>query len=71
MMLKYDFSLKTREGQWLRSIVVGGLNRDDAERKLRQMYRNCEVTGCEIKGSVQHPGFAKQTNGDLFSLVAR
>ena len=29
-MLKYDFSVKTREGQRLESIVIGGIDRSDA-----------------------------------------
>jgi hypothetical protein len=61
-MLKYDFSLKTREGQKLRSVVIFGKDRDDAERKLRQMYRNCEVLHCEINHNVQRPGFGPITS---------
>src|SRR3546814_18803705 len=40
VMLKYDFSVKTREGQKLESIVIAGIDREHAERKLRQMYRH-------------------------------
>jgi len=60
-MLKYDFSVKTREGQKLESICIFGKDRDDAERKLRQMYRNCEVLRCDIKNTIQRPGFGVQT----------
>jgi hypothetical protein len=48
-MLKFDFSLKTRDGQKVESILIAGKDQTDAERKLRQMYRNCQVTRCEIK----------------------
>jgi hypothetical protein len=61
-MLKYDFSLKTREGQQLRSIVIFGKDRDDAERKLRQMYRHCEILRCDINPKVQRPGFGPVTS---------
>ncbi len=43
-MLKFDFSVKTRNGQKVDSIQIYGRDLPDAERKLRQMYRNCEVT---------------------------
>ena len=67
-MLKYDFSLRTREGQCLRSIIIGGHDRNDAERKLRQVYRNCEVLRCDIKGAMQRPGFSDMRQEDLFGL---
>jgi hypothetical protein len=43
-MLKFDFSVKTRNGQKVDSIQIYGKDLEDAERKLRQMYRDCEVT---------------------------
>ncbi len=45
-MLKFDFSLKTRDGQNVESIHIHGKDLSDAERKLRQMYRHCEVISC-------------------------
>ena len=47
IMLKFDFSVKTRDGQKVESIHIQGKDVLDAERKLRQMYRNCEVTHCK------------------------
>jgi hypothetical protein len=55
-MLKYDFSVKTREGQKLDSIVIAGKDREDAERKLRQMYRHCDILRCDVKTNIQRPG---------------
>ena len=46
-MLKFTFSLKTRDGQPVAHIVIAAHDREDAERKLRQMYRNCEIVHCE------------------------
>lgn len=43
-MLKFDFSVNTRDGQKVESIQIYGRDLPDAERKLRQMYRHCEVT---------------------------
>lgn len=45
-MQKYDFSIKTRSGQFIERLVIAGKDREDAERKLNQMYRNCEIVRC-------------------------
>lgn len=46
-MLKFVFSLKTRDGQPVDNIAIAARDRADAERKLCQMYRNCEIVRCE------------------------
>lgn len=48
-MLKFDFSIHTRSGQKVESIVIAGRDREDAERKLLQMYRDCRVVTCTVK----------------------
>ncbi|WP_308843833.1 hypothetical protein [Oxalicibacterium faecigallinarum] len=68
-MLKYDFSLKTRDGLCLKSIIIGGMDRSDAERKLRQVYRNCEVLHCDIKGDLQRPGYLSLNQRSLFATA--
>ena len=45
-MLKFDFSVKTRDGQKIESIQIQGNDLLDAERKLFQMYRHCTVISC-------------------------
>jgi hypothetical protein len=47
--LKFDFSILTKDRQPIESIVISGTDQSDAERKLRQMYRYCEVIRCEPK----------------------
>lgn len=46
-MQKYAFSIKTRSGQFIERIVIAGKDREDAERKLNQMYHYCEIVNCE------------------------
>ncbi len=48
-MLKFDFSVLTKDGQRVESVVISALNQEDAERKLRQMYRYCEIVRCSPK----------------------
>jgi hypothetical protein len=47
IMLKFVFSVKTRDGLKVESVQIYGKDLPDAERKLRQMYHHCEVTGCK------------------------
>ena len=46
-MLKFDFSVRTRDGLKVESVQIFGKDMQDAERKLRQMYHHCEVTDCK------------------------
>lgn len=46
-MQKYAFSIRTRSGQFIERIVIAGKDREDAERKLNQMYHYCEIINCE------------------------
>ena len=46
-MPKFDFSVKTRNGQKIENILIYGKDVPDAERKLRQMYTHCEITQCK------------------------
>ncbi len=46
-MQKYAFSIRTRSGQFIERIAIAGKDREDAERKLNQMYRYCEIVSCE------------------------
>lgn len=60
-MLKYDFSIQTRDGQKVNSIVIAGTDQEHAERKLRQMYRQCEVLRCDIRKAGERASLAKPT----------
>lgn len=46
-MQKFVFSIRTRSGQFIERIAIAGKDRADAERKLNQMYRHCEVIRCD------------------------
>ncbi len=48
-MLKFDFSVLTKDGQKVESVVISALDQEGAERKLRQMYRYCEIVRCAPK----------------------
>jgi hypothetical protein len=69
-MLKFDFSVKTRDGQKVESIQIYGKDLPDAERKLRQMYHHCEVTKCKTINSDKISGQSLDIE-DLLSLIAK
>jgi hypothetical protein len=69
-MLKFDFSVKTRDGQRVESILIAGKDQPDAERKLRQMYRNCTVMRCEMRQSEEKIGQALFVE-DVLSLISK
>ena len=57
-MLKFTFSLKTRDGQPVEHIVIAAHDREDAERKLRQMYQYCEILQCTVRQSAESTDLA-------------
>lgn len=71
-MQKFDFSILTRDGQKVESIVIAGKDEAEAERKLRQMYRYCEIVSCNAKLSDESRG-GQQTMSveDILSLISR
>lgn len=45
-MQKYDFSIRTRDGLVIKRLTIAGRDQEQAERKLQQMYRHCEIVSC-------------------------
>jgi hypothetical protein len=45
-MIRYGFSIKTKSGQRVDNIQIMAATQDDAERRLRQMYHQCEIVEC-------------------------
>lgn len=41
--VKYGFRIRTRNGAVVDNLQIAGCDIGDAERKLRQMYRDCEI----------------------------
>ena len=42
-MTKYGFNIRTRGGQKVDNIVIMAQDYEQAERRLRQMYNQCEI----------------------------
>jgi hypothetical protein len=69
-MLKFDFSLKTRDGQKIESVLIHGRDLQDAERKLRQMYHHCEVILCKTIDSDKSLGQSMDIE-EILTLIAK
>jgi len=70
-MQKFGFAIKTREGQMVESLFIAGLNQADAERKLRQMYFNCQVVRCSSAPMEMRRGSQGIDLEELLSMIAR
>ena len=47
-MIRFGFNIRTRSGQRVENISIMAATRDDAERRLRQMYQKCEIVDCAV-----------------------
>jgi len=45
-MVKYSFKIRARTGMLVENLTVHARDRLEAERKLGQIYRNCEILEC-------------------------
>ena len=71
-MLKFDFSVLTKDGQRVESIVISALDQEGAERKLRQMYRYCEILRCGPKNEEGGNKILQATSvEDILTLISR
>ncbi len=71
-MLKFDFTVLTKDGQRVESVVIAAQDQENAERKLRQMYRYCEIVRCGLK---EEEGGNKQSQAmsveDILTLISK
>lgn len=67
-MKKYGFRIRTRGGSVVDNLTIQGRDRDEAERKLRQVYHHCTVLEVRevLEGS---PADASDVEG-VISLIA-
>ncbi len=45
-MIRYGFTIRTRTGQRIENVSIIAGSASDAERRLRQMYVQCEILEC-------------------------
>ncbi len=70
-MQKFDFSILTRDGQKVDSVVIAGRDEAEAERKLRQMYRYCEIVSCNARSAAEGKPQQVMSLEDILSLISK
>lgn len=48
-MIRYGFNVRTRSGQRVDNITIMAATQEDAERRLMQMYVQCEILECRTQ----------------------
>lgn len=68
---KYGFRIRTRDGLVVEHLMIHGRDAADAERKLLQMYRHCEVLECRPQGAARAPAASSPTFEEVIALVSK
>jgi hypothetical protein len=64
---KFGFRIRTRDGSLVDNLVIASRDEADAVRKLRQMYRECEILEC---GAVHdEPKTASMSFEDVAKII--
>lgn len=70
VLTKYGFRIRTRVGLVVDKLMIHGRDHAEAQRKLRQMYRDCEILECTAyNGSVRTPVNANYE--DVLRMISR
>lgn len=69
VLTKFGFRIRTRVGLIVDNLMIHGRDEADAQRKLRQIYRDCEILGCVChRGSPRTPPANFE---DVLSIITR
>jgi len=67
---KYGFRIRTRDGLVVENLMIHGRDEADAQRKLTQMYRQCEVLECRVQRPANAPSAQRATFEEVIALVS-
>lgn len=45
--IKYAYTIRTANGVVIKNLQIIGLTQAETDKKINQMYRNCEIMSCE------------------------
>ena len=66
-MTKYGFKIRTRGGMLVENLQVHARDRDEAERKINQVYHQCEIVEFqEVTPTVKNEGLDLE---DVIALI--
>lgn len=69
MNTKYGFRIRTRGGSVVDNLLISGRDEPDAERKLRQIYRGCEIIEAK-RLLIQTPRNGPVTYEEVVDLIS-
>ena len=66
---KFSFRVRTRNGAVVENLLIAGQDEKDAERKLLQMYKGCEILESRLQLVAQsiRPGYTNYE--DVMNLI--
>ncbi|OGA03713.1 MAG: hypothetical protein A3H35_07275 [Betaproteobacteria bacterium RIFCSPLOWO2_02_FULL_62_17] len=67
--IKYGFRIRTRHGLVVENLSIHGRDEAEAERKLRQMYHNCQIMECVVLQSGRRADLLSFE--DVISLISK
>jgi len=70
MMLKFIFSIRTRNGQKVENLLISSVDKAGAELKIQQMYRYSEILSCEMKQGAGKNAEAASVE-EILTLISR
>jgi len=68
---KYGFRIRTRDGLVVENLMIHGRDEADAQRKLTQMYRHCEVLECRVQSPASLAAAPSATFEEVIDLVSK
>ena len=68
-LTKYGFKIKTRNGLIVDDLVIQARDRAEAERRLRQIYIQCEILELRVTGPEAQP--ASTDLDGIISLISK
>ena len=68
-MIKFSLRIRTRNGLPVDNLVIHARDRDEAERRINQMYLHCEILECkEIQSQVRDDDMNFE---NIISMISR
>lgn len=68
-MIKFSLRIRTRNGLPVDNLVIHARDRDEAERRINQMYLHCEILECK---EIQSPVRDDDMNFEnIISMISR
>ncbi len=68
---KFGFRIRTRQGLVVENLMIHGRDEADAERKLRQMYLNCQILAKSVQNANSNAKPAAMSFEDVVTLVTK